>query len=158
MTRYIKQRDKYSCGPVAVFNSLRWAGADVSSSYVYDLKDKCKLEVSEEKQGVEHYDFDRVLREEGIDLFRVDLILKPRMSEIETHLQTGGALVLNYAWEEGRHYTLVTEESETGKTFEMVNEFSKRPTVVKVRRKTFVERCLSFRNDITAKAWLLTKV
>ena len=30
MIRYIKQRDKYSCGPVAIMNVLKWAGAEFS--------------------------------------------------------------------------------------------------------------------------------
>ena len=157
MTQYIKQRDKFRCGPVAVLNSLRWAGANVSTNYVYELSEKCKTRPFG-YGGTSHHDFDRVMRKEGGELFKADLILKPRINEIEEHLKKGGALVLNYAWGKHRHFVLLTEVSETGKTFAMINDFANRPAVVKVRRKTFIERCLMHRNDEDAKAWLLTKV
>lgn len=160
MARYIKQRDKFSCGPVAILNALRWAGADVSTGYVYVLSDKCRcvpVGVRRDKVGTDHYDFDRVIRQESEGLFRVDLILKPRLEEIETHLQDGGAVVLNYKHEKARHFNLLTEVSESGKTFELVNDFSEKMAVVKVRRKTFFDRCLKFNNDIGRKGWFLTK-
>jgi len=160
MIHYVKQRDKFRCGPVAVLNSLRWVGADVSANYVYELSEKCKTK-SYGMSGTNYYNFDRILRDEGQDLVNVKLILKPRLYEIEEHLREGGVVVLNYAWgqeDSHRHYTFIPEESETGKTFVMVNEFDNRPAVTKVRRKTFVNRCFAHRNDDDAKAWLLTKV
>lgn len=163
MTQYIKQRDKFRCGPIAVFNSLRWAGADISARYVYELTDKCNTKHFGQG-GTDHHDFDRVLREEAAELVKIDLILKPRMYEIEEHLKNGGALVLNFAYNRDelvgvhRHYTLLTEISETGKTLEMVNGYSNRPAVQKIRRKTFVTDCLSHTRDKDAKAWFLTKV
>jgi hypothetical protein len=161
MTRYIKQRDNFRCGPVAVINSLRWAGADISTNYVYELTDKCLATPT--NGGTPHYAFDRILREDGKGLLNVDLILKPRMYEIEDHLKKGGVAVLNYVWfderdgDSHRHYVLITEESKSGRTFEVVNDFKTRPAATKIRRKTFA-KYFDFRNDETAKAWLLTKV
>lgn len=159
MTQYIKQRDKFRCGPVAILNSLRWAGADISTSYVYELTDKCAATPT--NGGTSHHALDRILREDGKGLLEVDLILKPRMYEVEEHLQKGGSVILNYMWggedDTHRHFVLLTEESKSGKTFEVVNGSRTQPAASKIRRKTFA-RYFDFRNDETAKAWLLTKV
>lgn len=161
MTQYIKQRDTFRCGPVAIVNSLRWAGVDIATNYVYELTDKCLTTPT--NGGTPHYAFDRVLRENGKDVIEVNLVLKPRMHEIEEHLKKGGAVALNYLWyderdnESHRHYVLITEESKSGRTFEVVNDYRTRPAATKVRRKTFA-KYFDFKNDEAAKAWLLTKV
>jgi hypothetical protein len=44
-TKYIKQKDKISCVPVAIFNSLRWAGYSIPLTYLSNLKTACETSI-----------------------------------------------------------------------------------------------------------------
>jgi hypothetical protein len=102
--RYIKQPDKFSCGPTAILNAMKWAGIDANgrdhipylqfACRTYDLEDM-------EGQGTFNHDFDRVLRYVGKGSFAVKRKKNPTLSEMRRHLKAGHAIALAYHWEDG---------------------------------------------------------
>ena len=70
--RYVKQRDGYGCGPVAVINSLKFFGADISlardQEMIYDLcrcAPKGQHHTNSNFSGTKASDFYRGLRQAG---------------------------------------------------------------------------------------------
>lgn len=92
MPRYIRQRDNYSCGPVALLNALKWAGRTKGTSYATlpSWRGTCQT--------------DRRTGTSFTNLFRAARMLpvlgakkaKPtvRLADIDAHLKRGGAVIL----------------------------------------------------------------
>lgn len=133
--KYIRQPDKYSCGPTAIVNAMKWAGIDANSRELIPfLQFGCRtidLENPEdaESNGTTDQDFDRVLRYVAKGHFKIRRRKNPRINEIIKHLKAGKAVVLSYFWgpgslkyghfcfllsvERGRVVTINDHESET---------------------------------------------
>jgi len=129
MPRYIRQRDNYSCGPVALLNALKWAGATKGTSYetVPSWRDAC-----------------RTTRRRGTsftDLFRAARMLpligarkarpKVKLADINAHLRHGGAVILGSVSEPmgGFHWFLVTGKIDlAGEPSYRVVNFDRRST------------------------------
>lgn len=160
MPRFTKQRDRYSCGPVAILNALRWCGMDAPYKEVIDILQKvCNCEPG---RGTNHPDFDQALRFFGTDLFRVRRVSRPRLAEIEEHLREDGCVILNYRWTRGgnwfRHFSLVNGVSPSGRTFYLVNDSTVGPAQQALRRQDFVKEILRYqRVDHHFKGWFLTQ-
>ncbi len=164
MPRYIKQRDKYRCGPVAILNSLKWAGVAASYSEHTD----CLTELAvcgPPPRGTCHGTFDRALRVAGKGFYSVRRVFRPYLGEIEDHLRGGGAIVHSYAWKIdkedrwGRHFQLLVGISPSGKSLYTVNRAPERSALHRILRKTFKRDDLRFqRVDPCYKAWFLTKI
>ncbi len=163
MPRYIKQRDKFRCGPVAVMNALKWAGEDVS--YVADRDRLDKLcNCGPPPSGTNHPGFDRALRAAGKGIYSVRKVRYPTLREIEEHLQNGHAVVFNYYWrdeEEGtsaRHFEFLVGVSPSGKSIYVVNGSNCWTTLHRVTRERFKKEELRFqRVDPRYTAWFLKK-
>lgn len=57
--KFLKQRNGYSCGPLAIMNSLIWAGQKITYRAFYDkVFKKCKTD----KDGTHSDDFEKALR------------------------------------------------------------------------------------------------
>ena len=160
MPRYVKQRDKYSCGPVAILNALRWAG--VNADYGQSVKRftaTCKCAPPE---GTAHREFDSALRKAGKRIFQVRRVHRPLLPQIEAHLQEGGVIVFNYYWrkkdEEHRHFILLAGISGSGRTFYTVNDFRKGRALRKYQRRYFKKWHLRFQStDPHYKAWFVSR-
>lgn len=166
LPRYYKQRDKFSCGPVAIFNALKWAGAKDGLTAKRALPPLSRLcECSKYNGGTKHTAMDRTLRIAGKRCFDIRRVYTPKLGEIEEHLRAGGALILNFRWHEmrngkmvdARHYVLITDISLFGEYFGVVNYSSKRPVYQRIHRDTVKKRLMRFRQT-PFKAWFLTKV
>jgi len=162
MPRYVRQRDQYRCGPIAILNALKWAGAKVSSSDYLDYLTALSV-CGPSPRGTWHKTFDRALRVAGEDFYSVRRIYYPTLGEIESHLQDGGAIVLNYYWRidkedvSSRHFQLLVGMSASGDIIS-VNRGGKQPTLQRLTRETFKKDDLRFqRVDESYKAWFLTK-
>lgn len=112
--RYCKQKDMYSCGPVAILNALKWGGANATyRKHIRFLTQECKTT----SDGTEDKDFDRTLRTNGRNWFSV---AKPKYFDIYTitdHLHSGGAVIIAHLelnpphdW----HYSLWIGANNTG--------------------------------------------
>lgn len=169
MIRYTKQRDKFSCGPVAIMNAVKWTGSECTYAKRIGLfRDLCLCRpVSREPDrlgGTSHANFDQALRRTaeahgGFDVLRV---YRPKLPRIEEHLRSGGIIIMNYYWEVkgkvGRHFCILESISDSGKTFRTVNDVKAGPAIMAIRRRTFVKGNLRFqRSDPHYKAWFLTK-
>ncbi len=162
MIRYTKQRDKFSCGPVAIMNAVKWTGSECTYAKRIGLfQDLCLCKLS---GGTWHRNFDQALRRiaeahGGFDVLRVH---RPKLSRIEEHLRGGGIIILNYLWRRksgaSRHFSILENVSDSGKTFRVINDFKAGPARQTIRRRTFVKYNLRFqRSDPHYKAWFLTK-
>ena len=159
MLRYTKQRDEFSCGPIAILNALIWAGADAAHDKCYAwLRELCDCTPP---NGTQYAPFERALKSAGQEIFQVRKIMRPSMSTIDDHLQSGQALVLNYLWktptELQRHYVLMVGTSESGGSYYTVNNFRQGPALARETREKFKDVALRFiyGNDRHYKAWFL---
>lgn len=161
--RYVKQRDHYSCGPVAIMNILKWVGVKFNyRDRIEVLQEACKCSPP---RGTKHAAFDKALRLVA-ELLPVDICVRrvhrPKLCQIEEHLRSGGAVVLNYRWEadeEGfsRHFMLLTKVYGDGKYFLTVNDNRQGPAVRAIHRQTFKKVNLRFqRTDRHYKAWFVS--
>jgi hypothetical protein len=137
MPRYIRQRDNYSCGPVALLNALKWAGRTKGTSYdtLPSWRSACGTT--------------RKLGTSFINLFRAAKMLpvlgtrkaKPRvrLADIDAHLKHGGAVILGSVSEPmgGFHWFLITEKLALAcEPSYMVVNFDRRTTRRLVSAKT----------------------
>lgn len=164
MPRYTKQRDKFRCGPIAILNSIKWAGVEAPYSQFTPLISR--LCCCKPPDGTSHGFFDRALRIVGQTCpkpFQVRRIIRPRLSQIEDHLKADGAVIINYYWRredlDDRHFLLITAISPSGQTLYTVNGHREGRALRAVRRQTFVNDHLRFqRVDESFKAWFMTRL
>lgn len=161
MTRYVKQKDSFRCGPVAILNALKWAGIKVSyDSFINCLTLLCLCTPS---RGTKHGDFDLILRGVGEGYYTVKRIYRPKLNQIEKHLKSGGAVILNYRIHrdstcERRHFQFTIDTDRKGEKFKIANIGSKK-AVCTISRLGFKNRFLRFqRTDKSFKGWFLTKI
>lgn len=160
--RYLKQRDEFRCGPVAIMNVLKWSGGLLSHDNMRDpLTKMCKC--TSEGGGTGHGVFDQVLRKFGkrYKSYAVRRVMRPTLAQIEEHLREGGALVLNYCWNyrggEDRHYSVVVGISDSGRSFRVVNGRKRGRAAKWIRREKFKNWEQRFqRTDKIHKAWFIT--
>lgn len=161
--RYVKQRDHYSCGPVAIMNVLKWVGVRFNyRDRIKAFQEACSCIPT---RGTNHSSFDRALRQ-IVGLLPVDVrvrrVHRPKLSQMEEHLRSGGIVVLNYRWEaeeEGfsRHFMLLTKVYGSGKYFLTVNDRRRGPAAQAIHRSTLKKFNLRFqRPDPHYKAWFVS--
>jgi len=92
MIRYVKQRDETSCGPVAIINIFKWMGCKVSYDFIQVTRDLCEHEPGQ-YGGTTNLNQERALRLVGIKKKRR---IKPSIKEIDSHLDSGGIVLLGY--------------------------------------------------------------
>ena len=164
MTRYVKQRDAYSCGPVAIMNVLKWAGQQFAyQDKIARIQWWCK---NKKKRGTNHLNFDRALRHFGKHL-NIKRVYYPKLHEIEAHLNQGGIVVLTCITDKtkirgisytSRHFVLIDHVSKTGKTFFLINSYSNTKARVACLRTTLKKLQLRYqRVDSHYKAWFINK-
>ena len=176
--RYIRQKDQYSCGPIAIMNILKWSGVEFSYREAIKFFQKiCNCRASH--GGTTHSSFDWALRRVGEHLeggLHIRRVYRPALWQIEEHLKAGGVIALNYHWRkdtagkkvkkvkkvkkgdlEGRHFILLVGVSEEGQSFLTVNEYHFGPALVPVSRKFVRQDLLRFqRTDSHGKAWFVS--
>lgn len=150
MPNYVRQRDSYGCGPVALVNALKWAGKDIS--FKRERKkyyDKCCVSPG---SGANPIDLFRATMDEQeyikVIFWGWGHPKKPRISQVEKHIRDGGAAILGYYYDRKEpdkngfkiagHYVFVDSISDTGKTFYVVNDSRSGPTRSYIRRNTFL--------------------
>ena len=162
--RYIKQRDKSSCGPIAVINALKWSGhrvTELNSKKEIKIISRCaKFNPHNPKGliGVPPDKLDQVMRE-FTNLNVGKRISTVKLKQIDQALDNGNAVILRYFWERGNrsggHYILCVNKSD--KTYTVVNDGRKVKTVMKRNRKT-MERMLTTKLDGEGPvAWIISK-
>lgn len=107
MPRYVRQRDNYSCGPVAMLNAMKWAGA-TWLRYV-DLPSFRSLCRTDRRRGTSFTGMVRAARHMPV-LGARRAKPKVKLADIDAHLGHGGAVILGSVSEPmgGFHWFLVT--------------------------------------------------
>ena len=161
--RYVKQRDKYRCGPVAIMNVLKWSGEGEPHDYLRDWATHvCDCTPPD---GTPHKAFEAGLRQASKVYghpFVVRKVMSPTLAEISSHLRGGGALVLNYHWERkgssARHFSVLTEISDSGRSFRVINGRRRGRAAKWIKREDFKNHEQRFqRTDKSHKAWFVTR-
>ena len=139
MPRYVRQYDRYSCGPVAIINALKWCGRSYSlKNDLRKFQHACRCGYM---HGTRMSDLDWVLRKFIPSTFVVKRKRYPVIGDIEKHLKVGGIVILNFAWKDKigniGHYMVCDKMTNSGRKFRLVNGRRKR-TLIAVRRKGFV--------------------
>ena len=154
MTRYLRQRDKYSCGPVAIMNIFKWLGYNVN--YTKEIEwfreiTKCK------EDGILYgttFGYMTKALKMFKNLFTVRYIRKPTVLLMVEHLKSGGILGLCYRLPKQKigHYILVIDWSKPNFTGVNVN-------IHQTRTLLSTEEMLRMLqvNGIYPRAWFISK-
>ncbi len=152
--RYCRQRDGYSCGPVVVLNSMKWAGMQVSYDRVKSMK---RTRGFNPIKGIGPGYLDPLIRSSLKGKCLVKYRVNPRLIDIKKHLQENGAVILLHE-EIGKnaHYSLLVDVSSTGKSYTIVN-FYHGAAVTQIRKHTLMI-CLGHITTWHPRAWFLRKL
>ncbi len=164
MPRYVRQRDKFRCGPVGILNALKWAEAPVTGKLLPTL---CRQASCRQPNGTYPSDLALAIVTSGKKYFTARIDYRPTLGRIENSLTSGKAVLLNFLYNERNnkgersgHYTLITGVSSNGKTFDVINHVTfeeRRPD--RIRRHTL--RNLMYRRKYEDEwypiAWHITK-
>lgn len=92
MSRYIKQKTKYDCGPVALLNALIWSNNKVTYDTHFDLC--CKYLKYVEKEGTNPTNFDKVIKRKKLPFYLTEIIEIPSIDELKTNLDKNNIIIL----------------------------------------------------------------
>jgi hypothetical protein len=142
-------------------NVLKWSGEQFSySKTIKGFQNLCLCHCR--WWGTTPKRFDQAIKTtaKGIGGFKVRRIKRPKLKQIDNHLREGGVIVLIYKWRgksgDGWHYLLLTDISDSGKSFTMVNAGRNFPTSRRTMRSTFRKHYLRFqRVDRHFEAWFI---
>lgn len=141
MPRYVRQYDDFSYGPVAIMNAIKWSGRRCVVRE--DLARLRRATNCKSSDGTGHLDFDGALRK-----FLPGVLVRkkpcPPIRQIEEHLRSGGAVIVQYCYVEEKtgdkcvHVSLFIGVSASGKSFVGVND-KLHKTVIRRRRSLFLK-------------------
>jgi hypothetical protein len=139
MTRYLRQRDTYSCGPIAILNALKWAGASKTGKSIRTLRKDAKCNYPD---GTYSVDFNRALRKKGKRFFSTKWVASS-LTKVVAQLRAGNAVLLSFTlsdWyrldgDRAAHYALLLPTSKNEKKFRVVNLWRSETVCVIQRRK-----------------------
>jgi len=145
MPHFVSQRDEFSCGPVALFNALRWSGHQATCREV--LPRLMTYMKCEPPHGTRTCQVERTLRRYS-KYFSAHRLPNPSVQEIVKHLDAGGAALICFGFDDENnqrrgHYCLLVKTNEAGSMFEVVNYPPRegcpsRETVSRLKRKTLI--------------------
>lgn len=107
MPRYIKQKDDFSCGPIALLNVRLWAGQSVSYKQNYK---ECRVICKCSEEGTQRSHFQRALNHFAPNSYDVYTNSYLNIRDLANHIKADGIAVLMHyfpnAWYS--HFCLVT--------------------------------------------------
>jgi hypothetical protein len=152
--RYVSQRDSYSCGSIAVLNTLKWSGMRVTyKSHMKRVNKLCNANIS----GILDRDITTALSHYKSLKFRVRRCIT--MRQLDSHLKKGGCAIIAYEFrlldEECGHYIFIPGKKDDN--FIIVNDSASKDTIIYYDRKEMVDllRYRGFRGSPCA--WLISK-
>lgn len=157
--RFIKQKDQYSCGPIAIMNALKWAGLHTTyKTHFYKIKSLCKTTIL---WGTTPDNMTTTLLKHSKYLSFTTKSLVT-LKEIDKHLNAGGAVILEYWFkDEGMnlydgHYVFIFRER--GYDFIAVNAIgiSVAQPCPRDMLKSMLS-CKKYRHTGSPSAWFISK-
>lgn len=150
--RYISQRGENDCGPVAVFNLIRWAGGKINVTPGLSRLGQMCLPLGPEF-GASAPDITTTLSHVKRGLFSFSYRKRPTLLQIEEHLKCGGAIYVIHPNEVGLHASLLIGVSKDGRSFGGVNTYEGEANS-KIQRKV-VRSWARYSNTV---AWFVTRI
>lgn len=152
MIRYVKQRDHYTCGPIAVINICKWAGYKVTLKEIKKFK-----KLTNCIDGTYSEDLEKALKKLGKKYFQLGAKLEDKevtIRKIERHCKKKGIVLLNYQWPDSTsfHYILVIKL--TKHRVRVVNYFPEGAASRLIYRTTF-KKLIKNREHVIA--WLINE-
>lgn len=123
MPRYVKQRNTYSCGVIAVINALKWAGYNFTYDQLYNVLSEVLQTNSE--IGTEEKYLDKVLKLFGSKVFSVTHVKSINFKQLNKEIEEGHAVILlthTDDHDKDMHYFLVIGKQD--KKFIAINLFT----------------------------------
>lgn len=149
--RYAAQIRESDCGPIALFNLLKWLGMRVTlrehHSYLCWL---CNLA---DGFGSSDVDISRALSHLKKNNFKFKYNKKPKIKELVSHLVTGGAAIIVYPNESGLHACFLPSQHDSKKRLLVVNAF-----IGKTEAFISKKKLNSWVNSNGSSVWLINKV
>lgn len=163
MSQYIRQRNAYGCGPVVIFNSLRWAGFRISRRELPELYKETGCVFPE---GTPELEVIRVLAERTGERMVIEPMPNPTLGNIEECVRNDGSVLLNFAWKNPLidagwhgHFTLIVGVSLSGRYFHVVNYLEKKNKALHTISRRMLRHDLRGRKRelwYSPTAWCLT--
>lgn len=157
--RYIGQRDQYSCGPLAILNILKWAGYDITSKYLPNLRRYCKTD----ENGTDTKNISKVL--ERYSKLKVECVPFITIKNLHNHIENGGAAIIEVSWFDeikkqttGHYYIIVGMFKYSNTTSYKVINWRSGFTKNMANRKAIVRefrKCI--RSENNPRAWLIER-
>jgi len=140
MPRYVKQKDKFRCGPVAIANAMKWSGENYSWTKNKDKLTKlCNCE-----NGTYRSDLKRALKQIIGAVIKFRYSTAPTLRSIDEHLAKGAVLLNLTRWDEDKrghpgwdkigHPFLIIDR--TPHTYIVVSYHKDKNSVHRITRKT----------------------
>lgn len=116
--RYVKQRDSYSCGPVAIINILKWLGVE---KVTYKLLPFAQIICNCSTDGTHDIDIEKAMKYLEITKKRK---ISPSIKEVDKHLISGGIILISYVtiFDDG-HFSLCVgkHDGKHGPYYRVIN-------------------------------------
>ena len=165
--RFIKQRDTFSCGPIAIINIYKWAGYLYSYKevkYISKLIGTCPPHFVVGLTGTWSTPIDQHLKKSKLIKYNgykhgFDI---NTLKNIDRHLDNNGCCLVNIYWKKngGGHYFVIVGHTKT--KYAVINYGAKMNTVALVDKK---EIAMFMKNDVLdaegfhpACTWFLNKL
>lgn len=127
--KYFRQKDKYSCGPVAILNALKHYGIPATGQDLSYIKDLCQTTPA---IGTNIVDFHRTV----MKFFEYDFDFQPLIRDVVTSLKKGRAtLTFGVRKNHGAHFFLLTGVNKSATMFETVGLYNDEELVYWISRK-----------------------
>ena len=130
MVKYSKQLNETDCGPMAVLNTLKWAGYKVSTKRGYkSIKRSCEWSPG---TGTWVSDVVRTLRK--YSKLKTRVLVRPSMKDLDSLLDKGYVFILRYTHDDGSggHFSLCIGKSD--KKFFFINDSSIKTDRARLRK------------------------
>jgi len=157
MVRYLKQRDGYSCGPVAVLNAMKWAGFEVTGE---NLKVFRWIALCTSPHGCWPRHLHNLIK---LQFERKASAMKgkPTMKYMDKWLDQGNSIIMRYFWHDKErnkrvgHYIFIPDRTE--KYYKVCNDGRNRPALTMISRKTMNNYLRMQRKGDTCCTWFIRK-
>lgn len=155
MPRYISQRRKTSCGPVAIMNAVKWAGYSLSrEEYFAHYAKLCKYKVG--SKGTCDLNLETAIRETP-EIELMAFIDNPKLRDLDYCLDKGCSAIVAYFHEKGGHYIFMPKR--TPRFYYAVNATMKESALARYSRKN-ISKKLRFKYEgvVSSRAWIVGAV
>jgi len=167
--KYLKQNDRYSCGVVAIINTLKWAGYKVTrrSHFKYLKKymnttthrDKCEhvgVSSSEIKKVLKQYKKIKLQNRNNIDETSIYKTLQNKSKSaliLAAHQITSNEKGIG----KSAHYFLITRYVPEISSYETVNYYTRESKTIMYYSRQQMKNILALHLDKYPQGWIVTK-